>query len=182
MPSRHFTEIRRNERAITEQQALAALMHSAMVGRVGVIAEGEPYIVPMNFAYDEKHGGSLGRIIVHGASQGRFLSAVERQSRVCFEIDTFISTIPHPVLCEFDTAYAPVICWGHAQLLASLEEQTAALRLLARKYAPVAKANALKQRTVERFRSDMGSLTAVVAITLDRMTGKQQSQVVDLYY
>jgi nitroimidazol reductase NimA-like FMN-containing flavoprotein (pyridoxamine 5'-phosphate oxidase superfamily) len=170
--------IRREARAIAEQHMLAALLHAAVVGRVGVIAGGEPYIVPMNFAYDDDEGATPGRIIVHGASQGRLLRAIETHPRVCFEIDTYLSTIPHAVLCEFDTAYASVICWGDAQLLISLEERTTALRLLARKYAPVEKANALKKRTVERFRSDMGSQTAVVAITIETMTGKQQSDIV----
>ena len=71
---------------------------------------------------------------------------------VCFEIDAYLTTIPDPVLCEYDTAYASVICRGHARLLTGVEECTVALRVFARKYASPEKADALKQKTVERSR------------------------------
>jgi hypothetical protein len=53
-------------------------------------------------------------------------------------------------------------------------ERTVALRLFARKYASAEKAEMLKERTVERFRSDMDAQTSVYEILLERMTGKQQ--------
>jgi hypothetical protein len=46
--------------------------------------------------------------------------------------------------------------------------------VLARKYVPPEKANALKQKTVERFQSSVGAHTAVVEIILETMTGKQR--------
>lgn len=165
--------LRRGERKITESQHLKTLLDTALVGRVGVMAQGEPYIVPMNFAYEQQEG-TLGRIILHGAGQGRLFQALEAHPWVCFEIDTFIKTLPHPVLCEYDTAYMSVLCWGQVQRLMTVKEQTAALRLFAHKYASIEKAQALKERTVERFRSDMGAQTAVYEILLERMTGKQQ--------
>lgn len=164
---------RRREREITEAQHLRALLHAALVGRMGVIAQGEPYIVPMNFAYEQLEG-TLGKIILHGAGQGRLFQALEGTPVVCFEIDAFIETLPHPVLCEYDTAYTSVICWGQVHQVMTVEERTVALRLLARKYATVEKAEALKERTVERFRSDMDAQTSVYEILLERMTGKQQ--------
>jgi hypothetical protein len=93
---------------------------------------------------------------------------------VCFEIDTFIETLPHPVLCEYDTAYTSVICWGRVHQVMMVAERTVALRLFARKYASAEKAEMLKERTVERFRSDMDAQTSVYEILLERMTGKQQ--------
>jgi nitroimidazol reductase NimA-like FMN-containing flavoprotein (pyridoxamine 5'-phosphate oxidase superfamily) len=173
MPSEQPTPIRYNKRAMQEDERLVSLLETTLVGHVGVIAEGEPYIVPMNYAYDRENGGPLGRVIIHGADQGRLLHAITTNPKVCFEIDTFLETIPHAVLCEYDTAYTSVICFGYARLLTALEERTIALRVLARKYATPARAAALKEKTVDRFRSDSGASTAVVEIVLERMTGKQ---------
>jgi nitroimidazol reductase NimA-like FMN-containing flavoprotein (pyridoxamine 5'-phosphate oxidase superfamily) len=167
------TPIRYSKRAILEDETLASLLETALVGRIGVIAEREPYIVPMNYAYDREGGGPLGRVIIHGADQGRLLRSLSANPAVCFEIDTFLATVPHPVLCEYDTAYASVICSGRAHLLTVLEERTTALRVLARKYATPAKAATLKGKTVDRFRSDSGASTAVIEIVLESVTGKQ---------
>lgn len=175
MLSSQPTPIRFSDRAILDDETLISLLETAMVGRIGMLAEEEePYIVPMNYAYERAVGGPLGRIIIHGAHEGRMLRALTANPVVCFEIDAYLATIPDPVLCEYDTAYASVICRGHARLLTELEERTVALRVLARKYASPEQANALKQKTVERFRSTSGAHTAVVEIVLETMTGKQR--------
>lgn len=173
MVSSQPTPIRYSQRAVLDDERLISLLHTTIVGRIGVIAEAEPYIVPMNYAYEHTVGGPLGRIIIHGADQGRMLRALTTNPVVCFEIDTYLATIPDPVLCKYDTAYASVVCRGHARLLTNLEERTMALRVLAHKYASPEKANALKQRTVERFQSTSGAHTAVIEISIETMTGKQ---------
>jgi nitroimidazol reductase NimA-like FMN-containing flavoprotein (pyridoxamine 5'-phosphate oxidase superfamily) len=174
MLSSQPTPIRYSERAILDDEILISLLETAMVGRIGMLAEGEPYIVPMNYAYERAVGGPLGRVIIHGANQGRMVRALAANPAVCFEIDTYLATIPDPVLCEYDTAYASVICQGQARLLTDLEERTMALRVFARKYASPEKADALKQKTVERFQSSSGAHTAVLEIRLETMTGKQR--------
>lgn len=170
----HRYTLRRNDLAITEHQDLLALLHSAKVGRFGVIAEGEPYVVPMNFAYVHEHADTAEKLIVHGASEGRFLRALQENPRICCEIDEFVATMPDPVLCEYTTAYASAICIGQARILESVEERTAALRILAQKYAPTGDANALKETTVEKFRGIDDAYTAVIEITLESITGKLQ--------
>ncbi len=174
MTDQNSHAMRRADHAITDPEALAALLRAALVGRVSVIANGEPYVVPMNFAYDEGAGAASPRILLHGASQGRLLEAITRSARVCFEVDEFVATLPNPVLCDYDTAFASVICYGQARVLESLGERTEALRVLARKYATLEEADALKERTVEAYRGQFGAHTAVIAITVEEMTGKRQ--------
>jgi len=177
MPTPPYHELRRSDHAIVDPEALASLLHAARVGRVGVIADGEPYVVPMNFAYEDARTGTHARIIIHGASQGRLIEALARDARVCVEVDEVVATLPDPVLCEYDTAYASVLCYGRARVLTALGERTAALRVLARKYAPTEEADALKERTVDAFRGRFGAHTAVIDIAIDTITGKQQPVV-----
>lgn len=177
MPTPPYHDLRRSDHAIGDPEALASLLHAARVGRVGVIADGEPYVVPMNFAYEDARTGTHARIIIHGASQGRLIEALARDARVCVEVDEVVATLPDPVLCEYDTAYASVLCYGRARVLTALGERTAALRVLARKYAPTEEADALKERTVDAFRGRFGAHTAVIDIAIDTMTAKQQPVV-----
>ena len=160
--------LRRQDHAIQLPEEIDALLRRALVARLGVIADGEPYVVPMNFAWDGR------RIVVHGASQGRLISALRQNPRVCVEVDEFVATMPNPVLCKYDTAYASVIAYGRARVLEALAERTEALRELARKYATVEEAAGLKERTVESYRSALGSETAVIEIEVETLTGKRQ--------
>lgn len=73
------TPIRFSERAILDDETLISLLNTAMVGRIGMLSEGEPYVVPMNYAYEPTVGGLLGRVIIHGADQGRMLRALVTQ-------------------------------------------------------------------------------------------------------
>jgi hypothetical protein len=161
--------LRRPDHGIYERDVIEALLQSALIGRVAVIADDEPYVVPMNFVYQNS------KIWIHGASEGRLISAVKAHPRVCFEIDEYVANLPHPVLCEFDTAYASVVCFGTARVLDSVEERTAALKLVTRKYAPEEQVDALRESTVEKFRGAFESHTAVIEIAVDVMTGKRQN-------
>ena len=160
--------LRRSDRELTCRRDVEALLGRARVGRVGVIAGGEPYVVPMNFAHGD------GRVVIHGADSGRLIEALRGDARVCFEVDEHLRTLPDPVLCEYDTAYLSVMAFGRARVLDDPEEKTTALRLLARKYAPERDPRRLRLRTVEEFRAaSTGSRTAVIEIQIERMTAKR---------
>jgi uncharacterized protein len=160
--------LRRTDRELTSRRDIDALLARAPVGRVGVIADGEPYVVPMNFA----HAG--GRVVIHGADSGRLIGALHADARVCFEVDEHLRTLPDPVLCSYDTAYLSVVAFGRARVLEDVDERTEALRLLAAKYAPERDPRRLRPRTVEDFRAaSTGSRTSVIEIELERVTAKR---------
>ena len=168
MTETNLYELRRGDHSFQETEAIEALLHSALVGRVGVISHGEPYVVPMNFVYENE------KIFIHGASEGRLIEAIKANPRVCFEIDEYVATLPDPVLCEFDTAYASVVCYGQARVLDDITSRTEGLKRIARKYAPREHADALREETVEAFRGVENSHTAIIEIAVEQMTGKKQ--------
>src|ERR1700722_1577479 len=73
---------RRADRAMTSQQALQAL-DSGLVGRLATVGEdGHPYCVPLLYVW------SVNQFYLHGTSaRGHLRSNVEREPRVCFEVD-----------------------------------------------------------------------------------------------
>ena len=67
-------------------------------GRLGLCLEGEPYVVPVAYGYEE------GKIYFHSARQGRKLDFIRGNSRVCFQVD------------EWRKGWGSVICYGRVEL------------------------------------------------------------------
>ena len=65
--------MRRHEKAITDRAAIEAVIRRADVCRLGLSDAGHPYIVPVNFGYED------GVIFVHSAPEGRKID-------ICFKV------------------------------------------------------------------------------------------------
>jgi len=157
--------LRRKDRAITKAE-VDQILQTGMVGRLGLSRNNQPYIVPLNFAYQDGH------VFFHSAETGMMIDFLRSNASVCFEVDEHIATVPAATACQYDTAYRSVIAFGTARIMTNLEERTAALRLIAAKYAGREHAEELTARTVEKFRSSRESGTVVVDLVVDRVTGK----------
>lgn len=161
-------ELRHGDRAMPDAEA-RKLLAGALVGRLGLSRDDQPYIVPVNFAFKDSH------LYVHCAETGMKIDFLRANSKVCFEVDERIGTDSDPVICNYDTTYRSAIIFGRARLVTDLEEKTTAMRLIATKYAfgkDVEAALRLSSTTVDEYRSSQGSSTSVIEITVERLTGK----------
>jgi nitroimidazol reductase NimA-like FMN-containing flavoprotein (pyridoxamine 5'-phosphate oxidase superfamily) len=159
-------ELRRKERAATKEE-VDQILRTANVGRLGLSKNNQPYVVPLNFFYDE-----TGHIYVHSAESGMMIEFLISNPTVCFEVDEYIATIPDEFTCKFDAAYRSVIVFGTARILTDLEQRTNALKLIVAKYAGREHAEALDTVMVDKYRSSLGSETTVIDMTIERVTGK----------
>ena len=124
--------LRRSDRAMSEQDSVA-LLQRALVGRIGTVdADGTPYVVPLNFVYENEGR----RIHLHRARQpGHLASNLGFSSKVCFEVDE-----PGPLVatgdagCNTDQAYESVVCFGRAAVVSDEREKERIARLFLRKY------------------------------------------------
>jgi nitroimidazol reductase NimA-like FMN-containing flavoprotein (pyridoxamine 5'-phosphate oxidase superfamily) len=125
-------EIRISDRAMSEQDS-AAVLQRALVGRVGTVgADGMPYVVPMNFVYEQ-----AGRWIhLHlGRQPGHLAENLKFSPKVCFEVDepgALIAT--GETACETDYVYESVICFGRGRVVSDQGERTRIARLFVQKY------------------------------------------------
>ena len=142
------------------------LLRTAPVGRLGLCRDDQPYIVPLNFAYEE------GCIYFHCAEIGMKIDFLHDNSSVCFEADEYITTVKASMPCDHDTAYRSVILFGKATIVSDLKEKTAALRLIIEKYAGREHAEKLTPEAVDSYRSSDNSGTLVVKIMIEQKTGK----------
>ncbi len=150
-----------------QPQDIEQLLRTAPVGHLALARDGHPYVVPVNFAYQTN------RVYIHGAENGMKMDFIEANPEVCFEVDEYLEIETGTTACNFGTSYRSVIMFGTAKLLTNPEEKTERLRLIVQKYAGPEHARNLRSNTVDSYLSSSHSRTAVIEITIDRMTGKQ---------
>ena len=86
----------------------------ARIGRLGILFEGGPYVIPIGFAYDGK------KVFFHTCSKGTKIEALRKNPRVCFEVDEALSDA---------TMSKSVVIFGLAELV---EDETVMIPYLQR--------------------------------------------------
>src|SRR5271169_588259 len=116
-----FREIRRSERALTEDQAREILAR-AEHGVLATLGDDEwPYAVPVN------HVLSGDVIYIHCAIEGHKLENIAHEERVSFCAVTGATVLP----AKLTTLYESAIVFGRAALVTDSKEKLRALELLA---------------------------------------------------
>ena len=158
------TTPRRADRAMTHQQALQAL-DRGVVGRLATVGEdGYPYCVPLLYVWADH------QVYLHGTgAHGHLRANVEREPRVCFEIDQSNGVFDYGRFeCDSGLAYQSVILFGRIRIVDdAAAKQTFCERLMA-KYG---KPNSIRPKN---FFPRLNLIT-VYALTVERMTGKEQA-------
>jgi nitroimidazol reductase NimA-like FMN-containing flavoprotein (pyridoxamine 5'-phosphate oxidase superfamily) len=93
--------------------------------------DGTPYVLPMNFGYRD------GVIYLHSAQEGRSISILERNPRVCITFSTDHDLVfQHPeVACSYRMRSKSVICWGEVHFEEDFDKKTEALDIIMKQYS-----------------------------------------------
>lgn len=135
-----------------------AIIARCRVCRLGLCDNGEPYVVPVCFGYED------GVVYVHAANSGRKLDVIASNPRVCVEFDIAGELVAHTTACGYGMNFESVIGWGVAQVLTEVEAKTRGLNAVMRQYSG---------RDWEFGAQALGSVT-VLAIRLERVSGKSR--------
>jgi hypothetical protein len=151
-----FRNIRRSDRALTEEQAreILARPEHGVLATVG--ADGWPYAVPLN------HVLSGDALYVHCAVEGHKLENIAHEERVCFCAVAGARVLPD----SLSTLYESAVVFGRAALVTDPAEKRRALELLAVRFCGTLSPEA------EKAMATSASRTAVVRIRLERIAGK----------
>jgi uncharacterized protein len=149
------------------------------VGRVASIDEqGYPQIIPMNFVYVKKDfidtqsdNKNIGAVYMHSHPIGEKIENIKRNSKVGFEVDSYVCFLPsyyfHPTdASQADTLYISVVIKGNAAIVQDPDEKANALNALMKKYQ--------KEGGYESLSSNMGSVREVTVLKVvpDQIRGK----------
>lgn len=153
--------MRRAERAVTALPDIMAILAQCDALRLGLTSPEGPYVVPLNFGYEEKDGSLT--IFFHCAKAGRKADMLAADPRVCFEADCNHKLISGPNPCAYSFAYESVIGFGKAHLLAEDADKAAGLTRIMARFSPAASF---------AFAPAVLARTAVYAIDVEHVTGK----------
>jgi hypothetical protein len=139
-------------------EQMGNVMAEQMVGRLSVINNGCPYIIPVHYLYEN------GKIYFHSSKKGLKISCIKQNPAVCFEVDELIGIQSGESACRFHTRYRSVLLNGSARILEDDNEKAVIIDRLVWKYA---NGRQLQAPTEEAIRN-----VAIVEIEVQEMTGK----------
>ncbi len=122
-------EQRRPEMA-QDDDWVKAFLRRALIGHVAPVWDGQPFINPSTFWYDEERR----TIYFHSNVVGRMRANAERGERVCFEASEFGRFLPSNVALEFSVEFASVVAFGTIRVVEEPEEKRRGLNGLLGKY------------------------------------------------
>ena len=158
---------------------MITFLNEEKVGRVASIdVQGYPQIIPMDFVYvkndsvDTQTGNTnIGAIYMHSHPFGEKIENIKRNSKVGFEVDSYVCFLPsyyfHPTdASQADTLYVSVVIKGYASIVQDSIEKAMALNALMKKYQ--------KEGGYESLTSNMGSVREVTVLKIvpDQIRGK----------
>jgi nitroimidazol reductase NimA-like FMN-containing flavoprotein (pyridoxamine 5'-phosphate oxidase superfamily) len=150
--------MRRADKAITDADELHRILDDALVLHLGLVDDGRPYVVPLNFG---REGDTL---YLHCASEGRKLRCLRAQPEVCVEVERLIRVTNGPTACGAWTShYESVIGFGTATVVDD-EERRLGLQAIMAKYSG---------RRDWEFAPQTLAKTTVVRVALSSLGGKR---------
>ena len=94
------------------------------VGRLGMFNQDYPYVVPICYAYEQ------GSIYLHSGIGGQKLYCIERNNRVCFQVDQVLKLRESDSACDYGFNYRSVIALGRAEEIIDDKLKMKALELI----------------------------------------------------
>ena len=131
------------------------------MGYLGLSAGGQPYVVPLNYAYVEN------KILFHCALEGKKLDCIRANPQVCFTVARQTGRVrahANQDPCHVDSD--SVICTGRARIVESAEERKGLLDVFNRRFNP--EAEPISQERAENC--------GAVEITIEEMTGRRERE------
>ncbi len=152
-------KMRRADKAITDPGELHRILDEALVLHLGLVDDGRPYVVPLNFA---REGDALW---LHCSSEGRKLRILRSRSEVCVEVEHLIEITSGPGACgDWTSHYESVIGFGTAAVVTGDDDRRQGLQTIMGKYSG---------RQDWEFSPETLAKTVVVRVSLDSLTGKR---------
>jgi nitroimidazol reductase NimA-like FMN-containing flavoprotein (pyridoxamine 5'-phosphate oxidase superfamily) len=152
MPSKEF---------INSRKEMEAILLEETVGYLGLSVKGQPYVVPLNYAYVE------GKILFHCALTGKKLDYIRKNPQVCFTVGRQAGEVRRHA--EADPCHVDsdsVICHGQARIVEDVVERQAVLNAFNYFYRPDA----------EEISLDSAEKCGAVEIVISEMTGRRERE------
>ena len=123
--------MRRKDREVTEEKRIDDIIESCQCCRVGLYDNGEIYIVPLDFGYEN----SLGKrtLYFHGAKSGRKAELIEKKPFAGFEMDVNHRLVKAEGACDHSSEFQSIIGSGRISVIEEESEKEKAMNIIMKK-------------------------------------------------
>ena len=152
----------KREQQVTDPKQIQAILDAGKVLHLGLCADNEPYVVPMNYGYTMEDGKLT--MYLHSAVRGKKLDMIRANPRVFFEIDCDQIPFEGKLPCQYGLSYSSVMGRGTAEIVEDVEEKKRAMSVL------------MKTQTEKdfEFNDRLVSIVAVIRIDVLEYTAKHR--------
>ena len=148
-----------------DDEWIRSFLHKTRIGHIASSVEGQPFINPTTFWFDEANH----QIVFHSNVAGRIRSNIESNPKVSLEASELGRLLPANVALEFSLQFRSVIVFGTARLVTDPAEARRLLYGLIGKYFPTMTAGReYREITDKELRS-----TSIYAIQIESWSGKE---------
>jgi hypothetical protein len=136
MPSTELTKTdevtvrRKTERADYRRESANAILDEALVAHVGIVVDGQPFIIPMAFGRDGD------RLILHGSNASRLLRVLSQGGPVCVTVTLIDGVVLARSQFHTSMNYRSVVIVGMARAISDLDEKRRAMHCLVEHVVP----------------------------------------------
>ncbi|MDO4270123.1 MAG: pyridoxamine 5'-phosphate oxidase family protein [Eubacteriales bacterium] len=114
--------MRRKDRELHGRENIEPILKACKVCRIAMIADGKPYVIPMNFGYEWDEAGLT--LYFHSGLRGKKIDALRADPHVCFELDVEDGvTGEGDVACKYSYAFSSIVGEGSMRFAQDNEEK-----------------------------------------------------------
>jgi len=144
---------------------IRAFLKEAKVGHIATSMDGQPFVTPSTFWFDEENH----QIVFHSNIAGRIRSNIESNPKVSLEASELGKMLPSNVALEFSLQFRSVMVFGTARVITDPTETRRLLYGLISKYFPdMTAGKEYREITDKELRA-----TSIYAIEIEAWSGKE---------
>jgi hypothetical protein len=116
--------MRRKDRQVTGRENIEPILQACKVCRLGMVSDGKPYVIPMNFGYTWDETGLT--LYFHSGLKGKKIDAMRANPFVCFEMDIQGGLIgTGETACRYSFAFSSIVGEGNVEFAKDNTEKRA---------------------------------------------------------
>jgi len=153
--------MRRKDKEIVDEKAMVSIIGKAIICRVAMCWQDEPYVIPMNFGCWDNY------IYLHSAREGRKLDILQNNDKVCIEFDVDVELVQSQEACKTSMKYKSVLAFGKAIILKDVAEKKKALDIIINHYYHH------NSPSVFHYPENALEKVIIIKVKIENMTGKE---------
>lgn len=152
----------RREFEVTDPTQIQHILDESKVLHLGLVDDGMPYIVPMNYGY-RLEAGKL-TLYLHSAAKGYKLDVIAKNPVCCFEMECGLEPFEGKIACQYGVSYYSLMGRGRAVIVEDVGEKMEAMSIL------------MKTQTGKdfEFSERLVSIVSVIRIDVSDYTAKHR--------